>query len=351
MRFKEIVGNDALKRTLAAMVDSARVPQALLLYENDGSGAFPLALAFLQYLACRDHSDGDSCGQCPVCGRVSKLIHPDIHYVFPTNTGTKSGSLASKDVTSDFYISDFRTLVASNPYFTEEQLSDAIGIQGKSADINVAEASSVISKLSLTPVEDGYRAVVIYLPEKLNTMAANKLLKIIEEPPLKTIFILITHDPGKMLQTIFSRCQSARVLPLSKSEWALVHKEEISENAETVRRIFNDLMQKIISRDTLGAIEVGEQLADLKDRETQKAFCTFASKQIRKIFMIQQKLDNFAFCADDDDRREIGTYASSLPTTWPRSVQGMLDNAYRMLERNVNQKILLCDLVCRMSTI
>ncbi|MCQ2184163.1 MAG: hypothetical protein MJY62_01970 [Bacteroidales bacterium] len=350
MKFSEVVGNDALKHTLSGMVDSGRVPQALLLYENDGHGAFPLAMAFLQYLSCHNRSDGDSCGCCPVCGRVSKMIHPDIHFVFPTNTGSKSGSLASKDVVSDIYMNDFRNLALRNPYFTGEELCDAIGVQGKTTDINVAEASSIIRNLSLTPLEDGYRSVVIYLPEKMGVQAANKLLKILEEPPQKTIFVLITHDPEKMLQTIFSRCQSARVLPLSREQWALVHKDAESENDEFPRECFNNLVSCIINRDFLGALSVGESLADLKDREKQKAFCIFASKELRKIFMIQQKMNNFAFCLPSEEA-DMVKFAAALKKTWPRQAQTMLDSAVMLLERNVNQKILFCDLVVRMFSI
>lgn len=146
---------------------------------------------------------------------MSKLIHPDVHFVFPVNKGPK----ASDDKpTSESYIKYWRELAVANPYFTEADLQKAIGIESKSGLIAVAEAKSIISKLSLTAVADGYKAVIFYLPEKMNQETANRLLKMVEEPPEKTVFIFITHSPEKVLQTIFSRCQSIRVMPLTKEE-------------------------------------------------------------------------------------------------------------------------------------
>ena len=177
MKFDEITGNDALKRTLVSMVDSGRVPHAMLLYENDGCGAVALALAFLQYLNCRHRAGGEPCGECPSCRQMSKLIHPDVHFVFPVN---KSAKVSDDKPTSDSFLTWWRALVLSNPYFCEEDLQEALGIEGKKGEIALGEAKSIISKMSLTAVEDGYKAVLCYLPEKMNPTAANKLLKLVE---------------------------------------------------------------------------------------------------------------------------------------------------------------------------
>ena len=215
MRFADVIGNTEVAKVLASMADSGRVAHAMLMYENEGCGALALALAYVQYLNCADPSGGDSCGECPSCRQMSKLIHPDVHFVFPVNKGPK----ASDDKpTSESYIKYWRELAVANPYFTEADLQKAIGIESKSGLIAVAEAKSIISKLSLTAVADGYKAVIFYLPEKMNQETANRLLKMVEEPPEKTVFIFITHSPEKVLQTIFSRCQSIRVMPLTKEE-------------------------------------------------------------------------------------------------------------------------------------
>ena len=219
MRFADVIGNSTVVKALTSMADSGRIAHAMLLYENEGCGALPLALSYIQYLNCENPSEGDSCGECQSCRQMAKLIHPDVHFVFPVNKGPKSSD--DKPV-SDSYIKYWRELALADPYFREADLQKAIGIESKTGLIAVAEAKSIIGKLSLASVADGYKAVVFYLPEKMNQETANRLLKLVEEPPEKTLFLFITHAPEKVLQTIFSRCQSVRVMPLSKEEAAQV---------------------------------------------------------------------------------------------------------------------------------
>ena len=219
MRFADIIGNASVAKALVSMADSGRVAHAMLMYENEGCGALPLALAYVQYLNCANPSNGDSCGECPSCRQMAKLIHPDVHFVFPVNTGPKT---SDKHPTSDSYLAFWRELVLDDPYFAEVDLQKAIGIESKVGLVAVEEAKSIIGKLSLASVADGYKAVIFYLPERMNQQTANKLLKMVEEPPEKTLFLFITHAPEKVLQTIFSRCQSIRVMPLSKEEAAQV---------------------------------------------------------------------------------------------------------------------------------
>ena len=217
MRFADIPGNDGLKKTLVAMADSGRVGHAMLLFENEGCGALPLALAYIQYLNCTGRKNGDSCGECSSCRQMSKLVYPDAHFIFPVNTSRKVD--VSKPV-SESFLPLWRDMVLKNPYFIESEFYTALGIEGKSGAIAIAEAKYIIEKLSLASVCNGYKTVLMWLPEKMNAETANKLLKVVEEPPEKTVFIFITHRPHKVLPTIFSRCQSYRVLPLPKEEIA-----------------------------------------------------------------------------------------------------------------------------------
>ena len=196
MRFADVIGNASVAKVLSSMADSGRVAHAMLMYENEGCGALALALAYVQYLNCSNPSEGDSCGECPSCRQMSKLIHPDVHFVFPVNKGPKTSD--DKPV-SESYIKFWRELAIANPYFVEADLQRAIGIESKNGLIAVAEARSIINKLSLTSVADGYKAVIFYLPEKMNQETANRLLKMVEEPPEKTVFIFITHAPEKVL--------------------------------------------------------------------------------------------------------------------------------------------------------
>lgn len=181
MRFADIIGNRSVADAMASMADSGRVPHAMLLYENEGCGALALALAFVQYLNCSAPVGGDSCGECPSCRQMSRLIHPDVHFVFPVNKGPKT---SDEKPTSESYIKYWRELAIADPYFVEADLQKAIGIESKNGLIAVAEARNIISKLSLTAVADGYKAVIFYLPEKMNQETANRLLKMVEEPPV-----------------------------------------------------------------------------------------------------------------------------------------------------------------------
>ena len=371
MKFADVIGNKAAADALLSMADSGRVAHAMLFYENEGCGALPLALAYIQYLNCSNRQNGDSCGECPSCRQMSKLIHPDVHFVYPVNKGPKA---SDEKPTSESYIKYWRELVLSNPYFMETDLQKAIGIESKSGLIAVAEAKSIIGKLSLTSVADGYKAVIFYLPEKMNQETANRLLKMVEEPPADTVFIFITHAPEKVLQTIFSRCQSLRVLPMSREEVeeVLAGRMGISPSAAKAKAavsggsvgaalgmirdkeeydrfmdLFSDLMNALVSRNLSAALECGEQMAALESREKQKGFCTFAAECIRKIFMLQQKLPQLASVPEEEDEFYSSIAAKCGRKFCSKTITNIEKVSY-MIDRNVNSKILFCDLVNRM---
>ena len=347
MRFADVIGNERVAGTLAAMADSGRVAHAMLLYDNEGCGALALALAYVQYLNCANPSGGDSCGKCISCKQMEKLIHPDVHFVFPVNKGPK----ASDDKpTSESYIRYWRELAIADPYFREADLQKAIGIESKNGLIAVAEAKSIIAKLSLTSVADGYKAVIFYLPEKMNQETANRLLKMVEEPPEKTIFLFITHAPEKVLQTIFSRCQSMRVMPLNKEDAARVdalRPQQDKEEYDQFMDMFADLMNSILSRNLMSALECSEQVASLESREKQKAFCTFASECIRKIFLVQQNVSQVADISDQE-RDFYQKMAAGCGKTFCSRTISNIEKVVAMIDRNVSSKILFCDLVNRM---
>ena len=317
------------KETVAAvlrqMAESGRIPHAMLLHENDGGGAFPLLLDFLDEVY----------GHSP---RVKKLIHPDIHFVFPVAGPDKP--------VSDRFIGAWRELLLENPCFYENELYTAIGIDSKQSLISVYEARSILEKLSLSAVEGGYRTVVVYLPEKMNQQAANALLKMVEEPPENTLFLLVTHQPERVLTTIFSRCLFLRVPPFSREEDRVVHAKEGAENNE-LSDLFHDLLDALVRKDLLGALETGDALADLGSRETQKRFCRVASEGLRNIFLLQQGLPELADLLGDE-RPFYEEMAAKLRKNFSRQALAALDRVLLLLERNVNQKILFTDLVNRL---
>ena len=347
MRFSEVIGNADVAKALVSMADTGRVAHAMLMYENEGCGALALALAYVQYLNCKNPQNGDSCGECPSCRQMAKLIHPDVHFVFPVNKGPKT---SDDKPTSESYLKYWRELASVNPYFVEADLQRAIGIESKNGLIAVAEAKQIISKLSLTAVADGYKAVIFYLPEKMNQETANRLLKMVEEPPVNTLFIFITHAPEKVLQTIFSRCQSVRVMPLSKDEQQKVQALSPIDDKEEYNifmDLFSDFMNSLVSRDLMGALECGETMAALESREKQKAFCTFASECLRKIFLLQQKLPQIAGVSEQETDFYTNMAGRCGKKFCSRSVAD-IEKVVAMIDRNVNSKILFTDLVNRM---
>ncbi len=222
-------------------------------------------------------------------------------------------------------------------------------------------------------MENGYKAVVIWLPEKMNAEAANKLLKIIEEPPAMTLFLLVTHAPEKVLQTIFSRCQSLRVLPIAKEDVAItlenqfsVPREQALMHASTSSgsigvalsqigdreeySTFMDLFQRIVnaclSKDLLSALDAGEEVAALSTREKQKGFCTFTADCLRKIFMLRGTLTDIANIPADE-MAFFSTVAPRVKEGFCQKTITYLDNAAMLIERNVNPKIVFCDLIDR----
>lgn len=318
MRFEGIKGNDSVKEALGRMIDSGRVPHAMMFHENDGGGGVAFCLAFLKELM----------GGSP---KVEKMIHPDVHFLYPAG-----GGLASE------LIFQFRALVASNPYFTEMDFFSALGLEKKKAIISVAEASALLDKLSFSALEGGWKAVVLYLPENLGVETANKLLKSIEEPSGNTIFLLVTHDPSRVMPTIYSRCQNIRLCPV---EGGAVREE--SELEQLCRQYFGDLMNAAMARDLEAALGVGEQIAALPSREQQKSFCKVASALTRKVFAVQQGMERTAGLTPSDEGM-VRLLASGTRNSFPRKALSAFDRASMFIERQVNAKIVFCDMASRL---
>ena len=339
MRFAGIQGNGDVKRVLAGMVDEGRIPHAILFHEDDGCGAVPMCVAFLQYLWCPDRADGDSCGVCPACNKISKLIHPDVHFVYPVTGGSLIPSSAKPTALS--YVKQWRELVLSNPFFTERDLNEALGIEGKSSLISVADAREILGRLAFQSLEGGWRAVVVYLPEKMNADAANRLLKSIEEPPERTLFLLVTHAPEKVLPTVASRCQHIRLVPVRRPDASAG--EEETEECE----LMDALLEAVTGRDLSAALETGEAIAALPSRERIKSFLKYASRTLRNVFLVQQGLTEIAG-ASEEELSLAQRFAPRLKRSFSRSVLPQLDRSAMLVDRNVNAKIVLCDLVNKM---
>jgi len=207
MLFKDVTGQDAIKAKLVNSVQTGRIAHAQLFFGPDGSGTLPLALAYSQYIVCTNRGETDSCGVCPGCRKFSKLAHPDLHFAFPVNT-SKS---VDKDPVSDNFIKEWREFVLENPYFRAGQWYNYIGLENKQGLISKNESEAILRKLSFKAYESDYKIMIVWLPEKMNPTAANMLLKLLEEPPEKTIFLLVSDEPNHLLVTITSRTQPIKL--------------------------------------------------------------------------------------------------------------------------------------------
>lgn len=195
MQFKDIIGLNSVKKQFIQTVKENRVSHAQLLIGPEGVGKLPLAIAFAQYVSCLDKKEDDSCGQCSSCKKYQKLIHPDLHFVFPVVKG--------KGITnpvSDNFIENWRKQFETDPYFDLSDWYQSIGVDNAQGLIYSGESNEIIRKLSLKTYEAEYKVMIIWLPEKMHRTCANKLLKMIEEPPSKTLFIMVSEEPIKSLK-------------------------------------------------------------------------------------------------------------------------------------------------------
>ena len=206
MQFKDIAGQESVKARLTACADEGRVPHAQLFWGIEGCGKAALALAYAQYLNCTDRRDGDSCGQCPSCRQMAKFIHPDVHFLFPYNQ--EAGGCC------DDLLPKWREYLSRSPYIQLPEWAEFSGAAGKQCIIYSKESDRLLSRLAMKSYQSPYKVVFIWMPERLHETLANKLLKLLEEPPAGTVFLLVSDAPDTLLATILSRAQSVHVPPI-----------------------------------------------------------------------------------------------------------------------------------------
>ncbi len=367
MRFADVKGEFEIKELLVKIADEKRVGHAMLFSEEPGYGALPLTLAFVQYLACKNRQGGDSCGVCPTCNKIQKLIHPDVHFAVPVNT-TKKISSDKKPVT-DHFIESWRSAVVSNPYISEEEWYETIGMEDKKGLISVNEAYEILKKLSLMSYEGGDKFMIIWLPERMNREAANKLLKIIEEPAPGTYFFLITQSAGDLLSTVISRCQIINIKPESIDLLANIIMKDFdlpeqdakfrakesagsfgkaiklikgSESESEYFELFGNLLNCCLNKDLTSVIALWEEIS-LIGRERQKQFCEFSLDFLRKCYMISLNNESVAN-VPQGETAVIREWASKINPNFYKMAYSALNKAILDLERNVNSKFVFADL-------
>jgi DNA polymerase III subunit delta' len=323
MNFSRIPGQTEIISKLLRSVREERVSHAQLFTGPAGCGSLALALAYARYVSCEDKKENDSCGVCKSCVKYEKMIHPDLHFVFPVIKGKKPA-----DPVSDNYIDEWREFVKKSPFFGLNNWLDTIDVGNAQGLIFASEASEIIRKLSLKTFESDYKVMIIWLPEKMHQATANKLLKMIEEPPEKTLFLLVSEEPDKILPTILSRCQLIKIPSFSNEEVKsylrstfgtteiksadiakiangnLLRAIELCENDETARENlenFKTLMRHAWKRDILSLITWSEEISSL-GRESQKNFLSNSLRLLRENLMlsIDQLQNNLVFLGGEE---------------------------------------------------
>ena len=366
--FKDIIGQSAVIERLRRSVDENKLAHALLITGPQGNGKLPIAIALANYLLCGS-GGGDSCGTCPACVKLGKYIHSDLHFVFPVK---KKGSGNDKPV-SDDYITEWRELLLKNPYFSYEDWLAKLDLDNQQPMIYERESAEILHKLSMQSREGGWKVVVIWLPEKMREDGSNKLLKIIEEPPHKTLFLLVSEEPDKIIATILSRTQRIDIpriamgdvenalvarygLPLndakavaqqSAGNWEKAEEMlSVSEEKALYLDLFMKLMRVAYARNIRDMKAWSEQVAAL-GRERQKRLLDYCQRMIRENFIMNFREKEMIYMS----QAELDFSVRFSPYVNERNIFGIMEElseAQRHIEQNVNAKMVFFDMSLRM---
>ena len=370
MLFKDIIGQEEVKAQLRAAVQEGRIPHNQLFVGTEGVGKLPLAIAYAQYLNCPHRTAEDSCGVCPTCLQYKNLENPDLHFAFPI---VKTDG---KEVCND-YFPEFRAQLLENPYFSLDDWYQRLGVQTKQGMIYEKESSEILRKLSLKAFGNGYKVMIIWQADKMHRVCANKLLKLFEEPPERTVFLLVTEHPESIISTVISRAQQVYVdrVPQSVLEAAGVERSiariangsvvaarKLMASNDKRARMFEEFVALMRNAYTVGSIrdpqkkfdslqhlrKWSEKMADSAvGREQQKQFLQYAQQQVREnyIFNLQQSDLNY-------QTTEEGAFSANFaPYIHSDNVEKIMDElsrAERQIEQNGNAKMIFFDLCLQM---
>ena len=378
MLFSEIIGQQEIKIRFIRTVTEQRIPHAQLLRGPEGVGKLALAIAYAQYICCENKTATDSCGVCASCVKYKKLAHPDLHFVFPVIKPANRTSVVCDD-----FIADFRAMVLTNMYFSVNDWFAKISGDAKQGMIYGNESEEIIRKLSLKTYEAEYKVMIIWLPEKMNLTCSNKLLKILEEPPEKTVFLLVSNEPDQIITTILSRTQHIHIPRLSEKEirQALLANDDLEiedDEAAYAAHIANGSYLNAIAVLNEGdenkqnferfvlIMRLAWQVGNKKDhaslktlkkwsddmaaaamgRERQKNFLGYAQRMTRENFIrnLQQPELNYLTSTEADFSQRFS------PFIHERNVEDIMTEfalAERHIEQNVNAKMVFFDLTLK----
>lgn len=362
MLFKEITGLDDVKHTLVQSVANNHVAHAQLFRGKEGSANLAMALAYATYVNCEDKQSADACGRCASCTKMNKLIHPDFHQVFPVTT-TKQ---VSKDPLSEHFLADWRKFIQASPYQSLSDWLDQIGAESKQGNIAVEEARNILRKLSLKAYEAEYKVLLIWLPEMMNSSSANALLKVLEEPPAKTLFLLVCQSTDKLLTTILSRTQGVRIRDFTDTEIRqhLTKRAGVEEsraaqiahlsegNLNEALRLsrseknehhewFREWMRLCFKADVTQLVEQTEKFAKLS-KEMQKTLMQYGLTMCREALVWQHGAESLVRL-EGDELNFVKGFAKVINAGNAETLYKYFNDACFHLERNANPKILFLD--------
>ena len=371
MFFKDVIGQDYIKNHLKKTVENGRISHAQLFVGKEGSGTLPMAIAYAQYLLSNTSANKEACDL-----KCEKLIHPDLHFAFPVTTN----DAVKKHPVSDLFLEDWRVFVKEQPYGSLFNWLQFIGVENKQGLIGVDEAENIVKSLQLKAFEGGFKVMVIWMAEKMNISAANKLLKLIEEPPEKTVLLLCTEDEELILNTIKSRCQAVyfQAIPEEIIASELIRKEKVSEQvafkiAHQADGNYNKALHLLHhdSSDILfeqwfiswvrtafrakGNAAVIQQLIAWSEtiaksgRETQKRFLKYCLQFFRQAMLLNYSAEKIVYLETDSKGFDIKKFAPFVHAGNVLEIHDELNAALYHIERNGNAKIILLDLSIKLT--
>ncbi|MDO4948760.1 MAG: DNA polymerase III subunit delta [Bacteroidales bacterium] len=366
MFFRDIIGQTDIKHRIVDDVKRGRIAHAQLFSGSEGTGALPMAIAFARYLCCEHPGDDDACGICASCAKFNKLVHPDLHFVFPIiNTG--------KMPISDDFLPQWRELTHATPYFNLSMWLQAMNAENQQALISVRESDVLLRKVSYKSSQGGYKTIIVWLPERMNVECANKLLKLLEEPPQQTVFLLVSENAEQLLPTIQSRVQrwnfhaipenvisqsisrrfgltetdAQHIAHQSAGNWLsalqLIH---TSEDRACYLKSFMSMMRLAYQRKVREMKLWSEDVASW-GRERQKEFLSYCQHMVRNNFMsnLQEPSVVYLNAEESEFSRRFSPFVNE------RNVIGMMNElsyAQQHIEQNANAKMVFFDFALKM---
>ena len=376
MQFSEILGQDYIKNHLTTTALQGRIPHAQLFIGQEGSGTLAMAMAYAQFILCNNLENENTGGNDSCNLKFKSLSHPDLHFIYPNVTNEE---VKSKPKSADFIV-DWREFVSQNPYGSLFDWYTHLGVQNKQGEIRVDDAQDILKSLALKSYEGGYKIMIVWMADKMNIAASNKLLKLLEEPPEKTLFILISENEEDIIQTIRSRCQVMHfgALPESVISEALISRLNVEAKTATIiahqaQGNYNKALH-ILNEDSedfpfekwfvdwvraafrakgnataiLDLISWSEEIASL-GREAQKKFLNYCIDMFRQALLLNYQTEKLVYIETKVDKFKLENFAPFVNGNNINAIFSELSDAIYHIERNGNAKIVLTDLSIKLT--